>query len=105
MVFGEISLSELPDVNDVAIENEDFGLNGFEVRLEFGSVAAIRSEMNIRDDYNSGLTLGHKPVEFDSKENGGRLRHLFPDVRLSAFSALLSTKACGKQAICMRLTD
>lgn len=41
--IGPVVFAELPDVNDVSVKYQYFGLNGFKVAVEFFGVAAVCS--------------------------------------------------------------
>jgi hypothetical protein len=47
MTFGEVGLLKVPHINDVAIENEDVGLNRFQVGEELAGVASEGSEVKV----------------------------------------------------------
>jgi len=51
MRLGPIAFAELPDVNDVAIEDESFGLNRFEVTQQFFGMTAVRAKVHIGNDH------------------------------------------------------
>jgi hypothetical protein len=48
--FGEVILPELPDVNEVSVENEDGGPYALEVVEELLGVAAKGAEVHVGDD-------------------------------------------------------
>ena len=47
MAFGEVGLLEVPNVNDVAIENQDVGLYRFQVGEKLAGVASEGSEVKV----------------------------------------------------------
>lgn len=60
--FGEILFRELPDINDIAVENEFFWSDTFEVANKFRGVTAVGSKMHVRNDerFNfSSLVVSH----------------------------------------------
>jgi hypothetical protein len=60
--FGEIILSELPDVNEVAVEDEDGRPDALEVVEELRSVAAKGAEMYIGNDGNVYFSFHRETV-------------------------------------------
>ena len=60
--FGKILFGELPDINDIAVENEFFWSNTFEVANKFRGMTAVGSKMHVRNDerFNfSSLVVSH----------------------------------------------
>jgi hypothetical protein len=50
VAFGPVSFGKLPHINDISIENQGFGLDGFQVAFQCFGSAAIGSQMNVRND-------------------------------------------------------
>ena len=48
--LGPVTFAELPHVDDVAVEDDRFCLDGFEIAKEFFRVTAVGAEVNIREN-------------------------------------------------------
>jgi hypothetical protein len=46
--FGEIALFEIPDIEDIPIEDDGPWLNGFQVIVQFTRMATVCSKVNVR---------------------------------------------------------
>jgi hypothetical protein len=47
VIGGEIALSKLPNVYNVTIENQGFGLNGLEVLHQFPGVTPVGAQVDV----------------------------------------------------------
>jgi hypothetical protein len=47
MAFGKVGLLEVPNVNDVPVENQDVGLNGLQVGKKLAGMASEGSEVKV----------------------------------------------------------
>jgi len=52
MTFGPVFFPELPDVDNVAVQHQDGGVDGGEVAAEFLGPAAVGAKVHVRDDYD-----------------------------------------------------
>src|SRR5690606_37520616 len=48
MCLWKVTFPKLPNIDDITIENNFFGLNGIQIIQKFFGVAAISSQMDIR---------------------------------------------------------
>jgi len=55
--FWEIPFPELPDIDEIAVEDKRFGLDVLQVLQEFFGVAAIGAEVGIGEDGNVEFAL------------------------------------------------
>ena len=58
--FRPIAFAELPDVNDIAVEEDLFRLDAFEVAQEFGGMAAVSAKVDVRKDYEVYIPFVHR---------------------------------------------
>src|ERR1039457_6060871 len=52
VMLGEIAFSELPDVDNVSVKDQQFRMNAAEVYQQFFCMTAESSEVDIRDHHN-----------------------------------------------------
>jgi hypothetical protein len=50
--FGEVTFAKLPDINDIAVKDQCFGLDAPQIVQQFFCMAAKCAEMHIGKDYN-----------------------------------------------------
>jgi hypothetical protein len=58
MALGEVGFFKIPDVDDVAVEDQHIGLNGFEVGEQLSSVAPEGSKVEVAQDDSSKVATG-----------------------------------------------
>jgi hypothetical protein len=94
--FWEIFFRKLPDVDDVAVEDEFFWSDTFEVANKFGGVTAVSSKVYVRNDerFNfSSLVVSHGSdsqfsilnSEFGIRNSEFGIRNLNSAVNFEAF--------------------
>lgn len=55
--LGPIAFAELPHIDDVAVENEPLGLNGFEVAKQLFGVTAVGAEVNVGNNHQLDIAF------------------------------------------------
>jgi hypothetical protein len=45
--LGKVRRAELPDIENISVQNKGFGLDGMKIVEQFGGFAAIGSQMNV----------------------------------------------------------
>lgn len=50
MMGREVFFSELPDVDDIAVEDEQFGFDGFQIVQQFFGMTAIGAEVDVGEN-------------------------------------------------------
>jgi hypothetical protein len=60
--LGPVRFAELPDIDDIAVEDNNFRSDTFEVLQQFSGVAAIGTQVYIRDNQYINFALCHLPA-------------------------------------------